>query len=85
MNEKYDNDKQKNMLVRSAWTGHLPSLPSLLYKNKKHQAWRLRFAGFNFGHVQLLMFVVVVIRHIHSVILIRSCKYYSFYPMSDKF
>ena len=53
---------------------------------KKHQArrlggspnvrLRLRFVGFNFGHVQLLMCLSLSsFVQIHSVILIMSCKY----------
>ena len=37
----------------------------------------IRFAGFNFGHVQLLRFVLSGFNHIHSVILNRSSEYSS--------
>ena len=54
------------------WLGHLPSLATsvalLLYKKKtsgtevrRAPDIRLRFVGFNFGHVQLLRFVVVMV------------------------
>ena len=62
-------------LASSHWLGHLPSLASLLYKKKKTSGTeisrtpeiKLRFVGFrrfvrfNFGQVQLLRFVVVMI------------------------
>ena len=56
------------------WLGHLPSLASLLYKKKTSGTEvrrtldvRVRFVGiirlvgFNFGNVQLLRFVVVMV------------------------
>ena len=72
------------MLVRSAWTGPpAPSLASpvasLLYKKKtsgtdirRTPDVKLRFVGVNFGQIQLLRFVVVMVRsysfgHVDSV------------------
>ena len=63
-------------LANSHWLGHLPSLTLLLYKKKKTsgtdyrrtQDVKLRFVGFkrfvsfNFGQIQLLRFVVVMVR-----------------------
>ena len=55
----------------SHWLGHLPSLASpvasLLYKKKtsgtevrRTPDVKLRFVGFNFSHIQKVMFVVVI-------------------------
>ena len=74
------NFTQKNMVVWFAWTGPpAPACKLALYKKKtsgtevmRTPDARLRFVSFNFGHVQLLILVVVVIRsysfcHLDSV------------------
>ena len=92
--------RQKNMLVRSAWTGPpaparklalagTPAQPRFApLQEKKTSGTEIRrtpdvklrfvgfrrFVGFNFGQVQLLRFVIVMIRsnsfgHLHSVML----------------
>ena len=84
-------------LTSSHWLGHFPSLVSLLYKKKTSGAdirrtpgIKLRFVsfnrfvGFNFGQIQLLRFVVIMVRsnsigHLESVkwlFLYLSSKYY---------
>ena len=78
-------DRSPSPGLQAHWLGHLPSLISLLYKKKtsgkevrRTLDVKLRFVGFirlvgfNFGHIQLLMFVIVMFRsysfgHLESV------------------
>ena len=81
------NFTQKNILVRSAWTGSpaparkltlagIPAQPPFALQEKKPSDTKvrrtpvvklrffgfIRFLGFNFGHVQSLRFVIVLVR-----------------------